>query len=199
MTQAPDRKRYEGQIDNIDIRQVKNGRNAGSDFLIVKLKTATELISALAFDEEVVQKMRGLEIGSLADLLIDEKPGKLYQGEPQTDRTIVEYTPIYGPSGDPAVEGYYHGGASSAEKEDELFGGPVKSNDPPAEQKPYVSTEEQKNRNIHASVALEQAVRAHGNFSEPTAKEILSMAHMFYKGLRWISSTDGLEGADAEA
>ena len=80
MTQAPDRKRYEGQIDNIDIRQVKNGRNAGSDFLIVKLKTATELISALAFDEEVVQKMRGLEIGSLADLLIDEKPGKLYQG-----------------------------------------------------------------------------------------------------------------------
>ena len=192
MTQAPDRKRYEGQIDNIDIRQVKNGRNAGSDFLIVKLKTATELISALAFNEEVVQEMRGLEIGSWADLLIDEKPGKPYQGEPQTDRTIAGYTPISGPSGDPAVEGYY------AEKEDELFGGPVESPAPPPEQKPYVSTEEQKNRNIHASVALEQAVRAHGNFTEPTAKEILSMAHMFYKGLRWLSSGDGLEGDDGK-
>ena len=193
MTQAPDRKRYEGQIDGITVKQIQNGRNAGSDFLIVKLKTATELISALAFNEEVVQEMRGLEIGSWADLLIDEKPGKPYQGEPQTDRTIVGYTPISGPSGDPAVEGYY------AEKEDELFGGPDESPAPPPEQKPYVSTEEQKNRNIHASVALEQAVRAHGNFSEPTAKEILSMAHMFYKGLRWLSSTDGLEGADAEA
>ena len=60
MTQAPDRKRYEGQIDGLTVKQLQNGRNAGNDFLIVKLKTATELISALAFNEEVVQEMRGL-------------------------------------------------------------------------------------------------------------------------------------------
>ena len=190
MAQAPDRKRYEGQIDGLVIKQTRNG----ADYVEVKLLRERMQYpdTCRGFNEDIVALMRDVELGSYAMLLIDESPG-MYQGKPITNRNIVGYEAIPGPSCDPAVEGYY------AEKEDELFGGPVESPAPPAEQKPYVSSQEQTNRNIHASVALEQAVRAHGNFSEPTAKEILNMAHMFYKGLRWISSTDGLEGADAEA
>ena len=196
MTQAPDRKRYEGQIDGLVIKQTRNG----ADYVEVKLLRERMQYpdTCRGFNEDIVALMRDVELGSYAMLLIDESPG-MYQGKPITNRNIVGYEAIPGPSGDPAVEGYYREGVLQTEEEDELYGGPVKSNAPPPEQKPYVSSQEQTNRNIHASVALEQAVRAHGNFSEPTAKEILNMAHMFYKGLRWISSTDGLEGDNAEA
>jgi len=183
MTQAPDRKRYEGVIDNIDIRQTKSGRNAGSDFLVVKLKTATELISALAFNEEVVQEMRSLELGSLAELLIDESLGKPFEGKPQTDRRIVEYTAISAPSGDPAVEGYY------AEKEDELFGGPKESPAKPPAPTPYVSSDERRQASIERQVAFKEAVQVALNTLGSVAWDTGDEVMLTMQKIAWYTDT----------
>lgn len=182
-----DRKRYEGQIDSIDVRQTKSGRNAGSDFLLVKLKTASGVIGGLCFDTETIRLMRNVAIGSHAMLIIDEKPGKVFEGNPQTDRTIVGYTPMSGLSSGSAGE----------------FPGPEPEQSPtegthlPKEVEafplnpPYISTDEQKNRNIHASVALTEAVNM--KVERLSASEICDDALIFYKALRYMATLSGLE------
>jgi len=151
MTQAPDRKRYEGQIDGLVIKQTRNG----ADYVEVKLLRERMQYpdTCRGFNEDIVALMRDVPLGSYAMLLIDESPG-MYQGKTITNRNIVGYEAISGPSGDPAVEGYWE---PEQPPDDELYGGPTTLPTKPSAPTPYVTSDERRQASIERQVAFKEA------------------------------------------
>ena len=182
MTQQ-ERKRYEGVIDGLVIKQTRNG----ADYVEVKLLRERMQYpdTCRGFNEDIVALMRDVPLGSYAMLLIDESPG-MYQGKTITNRNIVGYEAIGGLSGDPAVEGY---GEPEQPPDDELFGGPTTLPTKPSAQTPYVTSDERRQASIERQVAFKEAVQVALNTLGSVAWDTGDEVMLTMQKIAWYTDT----------
>ena len=182
MTQQ-ERKRYEGVIDGLVIKQTKNG----ADYVEVKLLRERMQYpdTCRGFDEDIVALMRDVPLGSYAMLLIDESPGS-FNGKPITNRNIVGYEAIGGFSGNPAVEG---SGEPEQPPDDELFGGPTTLPTKPSAPTPYVSSDERRQASIERQVAFKEAVQVALNTLGSVAWDTGDEVMLTMQKISWYTDT----------
>ena len=197
MTQQ-ERKRYEGVIDGLVIKQTKNG----ADYVEVKLLRERMQYpdTCRGFDEDIVALMRDVPLGSYAMLLIDESPGS-FNGKPITNRNIAGYEAIGEPTGNPAVEDNtqapsFNGEPEQPPLEDGLFGnantsGTVDRPLPtkPSAPTPYVSSDERRQASIERQVAFKEAVQVAlntlGSIAWDTGDEVM----LTMQKISWYTDT----------